>query len=223
MEATVRRRSTSSSTPWRRSARRRRTSTLWASGSPRSWSGRPASRAGATTCPWPTCRFRDLMSERLGLPVVVDNDGNASMLAEARAGAARGASVAAFVALGTGIGSGLFIDGKVFRGARGLSPELGHVVIELDGPDCPGDCPGRGCFEVLVSGNAIGVLGRTVAAERPDSELGRRLVGGARDQRRDRDRARARRRRRGARRAGRGRPPARVRPGRASRTRSTPR
>ncbi|HZN90424.1 MAG TPA: ROK family protein [Thermoleophilaceae bacterium] len=123
-------------------------------------------------------RFRDLMSERLGLPVVVDNDGNASMLAEARAGAARGASVAAFVALGTGIGSGLFIDGKVFRGARGLSPELGHVVIELDGPDCPGACPGRGCFEVLVSGNAIGVLGRTVAAERPDSELGRRLVAG---------------------------------------------
>jgi glucokinase len=122
--------------------------------------------------------FRDLMSERLGLPVVVDNDGNASMLAEARAGAARSARHAVMVALGTGIGSGLLLDGRLYRGARGFAPELGHMVLSLDGPDCPGDCPGRGCFELLVSGTAIGVLGRSLAAERPDSELGRRLAAG---------------------------------------------
>jgi glucokinase len=122
--------------------------------------------------------FRDLMSERLGLPVVVDNDGNASMLAESRAGAARSARFAVMVALGTGIGSGLLIDGRVYRGARGFAPELGHVVLSLDGAECLGDCPGRGCFEVLVSGTAIGVLGRAVAVERPSSELGRLLAAG---------------------------------------------
>jgi len=122
--------------------------------------------------------FRDLMSERLGLPVIVDNDGNVSMLAEARAGAARGADFAVLVALGTGIGSGLLLGGEIYRGARGFAPELGHSVLMLDGADCPGACPGRGCFEVLVSGNAIGVLGRSEAAERRDSELGRRLAEG---------------------------------------------
>ncbi len=123
--------------------------------------------------------FRDLMSERLGLPVVVDNDGNASVLAEARAGAARGAEHVVMVSLGTGIGTGLYLNGAVYRGAAGLGAELGHTVLELDGEDCPGDCPGRGCFETLVSGNAIGREGERLAAELPDSALGRRLAEGA--------------------------------------------
>jgi len=122
--------------------------------------------------------FRDLMSERLGLPVVVDNDGNASMLAEARAGAARDARHAVLITLGTGIGSGVLIDGNVYRGALGFAPELGHVVLSLDGPECPGACPGVGCFEGEVSGRAIGELGHALAAERPESTLGRRLAEG---------------------------------------------
>ena len=120
--------------------------------------------------------FRDLMSERLGLPVVVDNDGNASMLAEARGGAAAGARHAVMVSLGTGIGGGLWLNGEVYRGASGVGAELGHVVLELHGPECPGDCPGIGCFEALVSGNAIGREGRRVAETEPDSPLGRRLA-----------------------------------------------
>src|SRR5918999_3496872 len=84
--------------------------------------------------------FRDLMSERLGLPVVVDNDGNASMLAEARGGAAAGARHAVLVALGTGIGGRLWLGGGVYRGAAGAGAELGHVVLDLHGPECPGDC-----------------------------------------------------------------------------------
>jgi glucokinase len=120
--------------------------------------------------------FRDLMSERLGLPVVVDNDGNASMLAEARHGAAAGARHAVMVSLGTGIGGGLLVNGEVYRGATGVGAELGHVVLQLHGPDCPGHCPGQGCFEALVSGNAIGREGLRVAAEHPDSQLGRRLA-----------------------------------------------
>ena len=120
--------------------------------------------------------FRDLMSERLGLPVVVDNDGNASMLAEARGGAAAGARHAVMISLGTGIGGGLWLNGELYRGASGVGAEMGHAVLQLHGPDCPGNCPGIGCFEALVSGNAIGREGRRVAAEQPDSALGRRLA-----------------------------------------------
>jgi glucokinase len=116
------------------------------------------------------------MSERLGLPVVVDNDGNAAMLAEARGGAAAGARYAVMVSLGTGIAGGLLVNGEVYRGATGVGAELGHVVLQLHGPDCPGDCPGKGCFEALVSGNAIGREGQRMAHEQPDSQLGRRLA-----------------------------------------------
>ena len=122
--------------------------------------------------------FRDLLSERLGLPVAVDNDANVATLAEHRHGAARGADHALLVALGTGIGGGLILGGQLYRGARGFGGELGHLVVDHDGEDCPGDCPGRGCLEVLASGTAIGRAGEAAAAEEPDSTLGRRLAGG---------------------------------------------
>jgi glucokinase len=120
--------------------------------------------------------FRDLMSERLGLPVLVDNDGNCSMLAEASGGAAAGARHAVMISLGTGIGGGLWLNGDVYRGATGVGAEMGHTVLELHGPECPGDCPGIGCFEALVSGTAIGREGRRLAGEHPDSALGLRLA-----------------------------------------------
>lgn len=123
-------------------------------------------------------RFRDLMSERLGLPVAVDNDGHAAMLAEHRHGAARGARHAVMLALGTGIGGGLVIDGRLHRGARGFAGELGHMTIDLHGEDCPGDCPGRGCLETVISGRAIGVAGTRVARERPGSGLGKLAAAG---------------------------------------------
>lgn len=122
--------------------------------------------------------FRDLMSERLGMPVVVDNDANVALLAEHRSGAARDARHAVLVALGTGIGSGLLLDGRIYRGATGVGAELGHVVLDLHGPDCPSNCPGRGCLEALVSGNAIGREGARLARERPETVLGRRLAAG---------------------------------------------
>lgn len=122
--------------------------------------------------------FRDLMSERLGLPVVVDNDANMALLAEHRSGAARDARHAVLVALGTGIGSGLLLDGRIYRGATGVGAELGHIVLDLHGPDCPSNCPGRGCLEALVSGNAIGREGARLARERPETVLGRRLAAG---------------------------------------------
>jgi glucokinase len=122
--------------------------------------------------------FRDLMSERLGLPVVVDNDANAALLAETRAGAARDCAHAVLVALGTGIGSGLLLDGQIYRGSRGLGAEIGHMVVDLHGPDCQGACPGRGCLEVMASGSAIGREGIAAARREPASALGRRLADG---------------------------------------------
>jgi glucokinase len=122
--------------------------------------------------------FRDLMSERLGLPVRVDNDSNLAMLAEHRAGVARGIGDAVLLALGTGIGGGLLLGGEIYRGAEGAGAELGHIVVDADGPDCPGDCPGRGCLEAYASGNALGRAGTEAARANPDSALGKVLAAG---------------------------------------------
>ena len=122
--------------------------------------------------------FRDLMSERLGLPVFVDNDTNAAMLAEHRHGAARGVQTAVMLALGTGIGGGLIAGGRVHRGAHGFAGELGHMTLDLHGEDCPGDCPGRGCFETVVSGRAIGVSAARAGRDTPDSPLGQLVEAG---------------------------------------------
>jgi glucokinase len=132
----------------------------------------------STHLPLADVPFRDLMSERLGLPVVVDNDANVALLAETRAGAARDCAHAVLVALGTGIGSGLLLDGQIYRGSRGLGAEIGHMVVDLHGPDCQGECPGRGCLEVMASGSAIGREGEAAARREPSSALGRRLADG---------------------------------------------
>jgi glucokinase len=122
--------------------------------------------------------FADVMRERLGLPVEVDNDANAAMLAEWRAGAAHGHDDAVLLTIGTGVGGGLVVGGRLTRGAIGAGPELGHMVIEADGPPCPGGCPGRGCLEAFVSGEALGRAGTAAAVADPDSGLGRALAAG---------------------------------------------
>jgi glucokinase len=75
--------------------------------------------------------------------------------------------------LGTGVGGGIVIDGRIFRGATGLGAELGHQVIQYDGPPCPGTCPNRGCLEALCSGMALERDAAAMARDFPDSELGR--------------------------------------------------
>jgi glucokinase len=122
--------------------------------------------------------FRDVMHARLGLPVYVDNDVNLAALAEQRVGAARGARVVVMLTLGTGIGGAIVLGGKVFRGADGAAGELGHVTVDIDGPPCQGNCPNRGCLEVMASGTAIGHEGERVARELPASALGRALAQG---------------------------------------------
>lgn len=122
--------------------------------------------------------FRDIMAERLGLPVFVDNDANVAMLAEHRFGAARGHDHALLLTLGTGIGGGIVVGGKLVRGALGSAGELGHMVIDLDGPRCQGNCPSRGCLEAFASGTALGREALAAAHEHPGSALGRALAEG---------------------------------------------
>ena len=122
--------------------------------------------------------FRDLMAERLGLPVEVDNDANVAALAEHRAGAARGTSEAVVLTIGTGIGGGLILGGEPYRGGIGAGAELGHITIDVNGPPCQGNCPNNGCLETLASGTALAREGRRIAAEQPDSGLGRALTEG---------------------------------------------
>ena len=120
--------------------------------------------------------IRDEMRERLGLPVFIDNDVNAAILAEHRFGAARGARNAVMIALGTGIGGGMILGGKVYRGTHGAGAELGHMVVDIDGPPCQGNCPNHGCIEAVASGTALGREGRAAAERAPESALGRVLA-----------------------------------------------
>jgi glucokinase len=118
------------------------------------------------------------MAERLGLPVVVDNDANCAALAEARAGAGRDASELVMLTLGTGIGGGLVLGGELYRGSIGGAGELGHVVIDMDGPPCQGNCPNRGCLEALASGTALVREAALAVAGRPATALGWALEDG---------------------------------------------
>jgi glucokinase len=101
------------------------------------------------------------LAARLGVPVRVDNDVTCAAFGEWRAGAAAGASDALLVALGTGIGGGLVVGGRLARGAYGFAGEIGHMVVEPHGPPCP--CGNRGCWERYASGNGLGRLAREAA------------------------------------------------------------
>jgi glucokinase len=122
--------------------------------------------------------IRDLIADRVGLPVFIDNDANTAALAEHRFGAGKGARNMVLLTVGTGIGGGLIIEGEPYRGSTGAGAELGHMVIDENGPACPGNCPNRGCVEAFVSGKAIGREGALAAVDAPDSALGRALAAG---------------------------------------------
>lgn len=120
--------------------------------------------------------FRDVMAERLGMPVQVANDATLAMLAEHRFGAARGAQDAVMLTLGTGIGGGLVTGGRLVQGFSGAAGEPGHMVVDLDGPRCM--CGSVGCLETLASGTALAREGERVARSSADSELARAAAAG---------------------------------------------
>jgi glucokinase len=132
----------------------------------------------AVNLPLADLAIREIVSERVGLPVFVDNDGNVAALAEYLYGAAQGKPHMVMLTVGTGIGGGLILGGEIYRGSTGAGAELGHVVIQADGPPCQGNCPNHGCVESLASGTALGREGRAAAESAADSALGKLLAEG---------------------------------------------
>jgi glucokinase len=130
----------------------------------------------AVNLPIKDLAIRDLIGERFEIPVFIDNDANVAALAEHRFGAAEGARNVVMLTIGTGIGGGLILNGLPYRGSTGAAAELGHMVIELDGPPCQGSCPGFGHAETLASGTALGRKGEDAARRHPHSALGRALL-----------------------------------------------
>jgi len=114
---------------------------------------------------WRKAPVADRISERLRLPVVLEHDANAAVLGEYRFGAARGSRVALLVAIGTGIGAGLLLGGKLFRGAYGVAPELGHLPLVPGGRPCP--CGKSGCWERYCSGTALSATAVELLATYP--------------------------------------------------------
>ncbi len=102
-------------------------------------------------------------------PVTIDNDANAAALAEAKWGAGRGHRNVFYATIGTGIGTGIIFDGKIYHGRTGSAAEGGHMGIDPNGPLCP--CGKRGCIELLASGPAIARRARHKLADNPDSLL----------------------------------------------------
>lgn len=130
----------------------------------------------AVNLPLSEVPIRDVVSERVGLPVFVDNDATVAALAEYLFGAARGKPDTVMLTVGTGIGGGLVLGGEIYRGSTGAGAELGHTVIQADGSPCQGNCPNHGCVEALASGTALGREGRAAAESAPDSALGKVLA-----------------------------------------------
>ena len=109
--------------------------------------------------------LRGVVAKRTGLPVTVDNDGNATAWAEHRFGAGQGVDDLVAVTVGTGIGCGLVIAGRVYRGAAGVAAEPGHMRVVPDGRRCP--CGNRGCWEQYASGSALETEARELARTSP--------------------------------------------------------
>jgi len=134
---------------------------------------------GSVNVPLEDFDFRARMADRLSVPIALDNDGNVAAIAEWKIGAGRGASHMIMLTLGTGIGSGLILDGKPYRGSVGAGAEIGHMVLQYGGEPCSGIyCTGHGHFEQLASGRTADRMAGEILG---DGTTGRELVGAARE------------------------------------------
>ncbi len=118
----------------------------------------PITRAGTIGSPtllpaWASVTPGELLADRLGLPVLVDNDANLCALGEYQWGAATGCPVVVYVKVATGVGAGIVLDGRLFRGSIGTAGEVGHITLDARGPVCR--CGNRGCVELSVGGQAL--------------------------------------------------------------------
>jgi glucokinase len=124
---------------------------------------------------WREFPLKRHLEDALDLPATVDNDANVAAWGEFLYGAGRGAKELLVVTVGTGIGGAIVSNGRLMRGAHGFGGEIGHIIVEQNGPLC--GCGNRGCWEQVAAGRAIDRLGRQVAREHPESEIAR-LAGG---------------------------------------------
>jgi len=125
--------------------------------------------ATAVNLHWLDVPLEAQLKARVNAPVYVDNDATAAAVYEYRLGALAGSRVGVLLTLGTGVGSGIIIDGKPFSGAHGMGGELGHIEIVPDGIPCV--CNNRGCLEAYSSASALIRRARMIIMERPESML----------------------------------------------------
>ncbi len=147
---------------------------------------RPTGVVGSTAIlpGWVGVAAADEMRRRLELPILVDNDANLAALAEAAFGSGRDAKDLIYLMISSGIGAGLVLNGRLYRGAEGLAGELGHVLVDADGPVCR--CGNRGCLETVAGTDALaellrrshgdGLDGRAIVRLARDGDLGARRV-----------------------------------------------
>jgi glucokinase len=115
---------------------------------------------------WHDVPLAQIISDRLGPPAILENDANAAALGELTFGAGRGVRHLVYITVSTGVGGGIIADGRLYGGAKGSAGEIGHTVIDPNGPKC--GCGNNGCLEALASGTAIARRGAE-AAKRGDS------------------------------------------------------
>jgi glucokinase-like ROK family protein len=147
---------------------------------------RPTGVVGSTAIlpGWVGVAAAEEMHQRLDLPILVDNDANLAALAEAAFGAGRDAKDLVYLMISSGIGAGLVLNGRLYRGAEGLAGELGHVLVDADGPVCR--CGNRGCLETVAGTDALaellrrshgdGLDGRAIVRLAREGDLGCRRV-----------------------------------------------
>ena len=116
----------------------------------------------------------DRISAKTGVPAFVDNDVNALALGEWMFGLGRGAASCVVLAIGSGLGAGIILDGRLVRGKSGFAGELGHIPVDFNGPPCP--CGGRGCLALYVGGEYLAAEARRRVSGEPSSLLA--LAGG---------------------------------------------
>ncbi|MEV1007416.1 ROK family transcriptional regulator [Streptomyces sp. NPDC049881] len=123
---------------------------------------------------WDGFPVREALSQELGCPVMVDNDVNLMALGEQHAGVAHSVQDFICVKIGTGIGCGVVVAGRVHRGATGSAGDIGHIQVEAEGRQCP--CGNRGCLEAHFGGAALARDAETAAREGRSAELAARLA-----------------------------------------------
>ena len=122
-----------------------------------------------TNMGWNHVPFRTEFQKHIHAPVMIDNDANVAALAESVAGVSAGTASSVFITIGTGIGSGIIVNGKIWNGFHGIGGELGHVIFDLDGIPCT--CGNHGCLERYCSATALIRMAQEAVAVNTDSMI----------------------------------------------------